>query len=68
MIDQLHTSLCLFIWLEFVLGGLAVLAMGTLVVSTLLNPVRWNGPINESAMRPSTTYKKVLINILSPMR
>ena len=62
MIEQLHTSIFLFIWLEFALGGLAMLVMGAFVVSTWLNPVRWNEPINESATRPSTTYKGVLIS------
>lgn len=62
VIEQLHTSIVLFIWLEFVLGGLALLVMSALVVSTLLKPVRWNEPINESAMRPSTTYKVGLIS------
>lgn len=55
MIDQLHTSFFLFIWLEFALGGLAVLVMGALVVSALLRPVYWHKPITVRPTRPSTT-------------
>ncbi len=60
MIAQLHTSMFLFIWLEFFLGGLAVLVLGAIVVSALLRPVRWHEPINVRATRPSTKCNEVL--------